>query len=138
MSFSTAEMAVVAYALVKADGSSPEINSGVGTTYLSGTGTYLITLPGSENVANVSPLQQGQGDPRTGARKDLILVTATYQAGEPGGSPCQCSTLDLDEFHQQITLLSTTEQHQSDFAVVILRPTIPTPTDNSGIQNGPT
>jgi len=130
MSFSAANMAVVAYALVHADGPCPEINSGVVTTWLgSGAGHYNIILPGSENMTDTEPLQQGQGDPKTGYRKDLILVTP-IGTGAPG-----VSTVDQDEFTKQIWL--GVEGRQCDFAVVILRPTIPTPVDNNGNQNGP-
>jgi hypothetical protein len=44
-SFSSANLAVVAYASVKANGSSPDTNSGVTTAWVS-TGVYDITLPG--------------------------------------------------------------------------------------------
>lgn len=131
MSFSTAELAVVAYALVKADGTSGEINSGVGTTYLSGPNAYNIILPGSENVAVTEQLQQGQGDPKTGNRKDLIFVTPI------GPDPGWVSTKDVSEFVKQIKIVLLSEAVRTDFAVVILRPVVPTPTDAAGNQNGP-
>jgi hypothetical protein len=128
MSFSTAELAVVAYALVKADGTSGEINSGVSTIRLS-AGIFNVILPGSENMVLTEPLQQGQGDPKTGPRKDLILVTVY------GDNPVGFSTVDIDEYTKQILFNGGTD---TDFAIVILRPTIPTPTGSSGAQNGPT
>ena len=59
MSFSTAELATVAYALVAADGSSDEINSGVTTTRID-TGRYNVILPGSEAVSPPRPSSRGR------------------------------------------------------------------------------
>jgi hypothetical protein len=131
MSFSTANLAVVAYALVKADGTSSEINSGVKTTFLgSGEGewTYGIMLPGNENT--ITTLQQGQGDPMSGSRKDLIHVSPIG-----GNPPREVGYKDIDEFIKKITIAG---DGSNDFAVVVLRPTIPTPTDSGGAENGPT
>lgn len=130
MSFSTANLSVVAYALVKADGTSPEINSGVKTSLVDiYEGSYYnLVLPGNENVAKTTTLQQGQGDPKTKFRKDLIFVTPI------GDTPQETATFDTDEFTKQINI----QGNACDFAVMILRPTIPTPTDSDGIENGPT
>ena len=132
MSFSTAGLATVAYALVKgSDGTSREINSGVKTSRIS-AGLYHVILPGSEDMTDTEPLQQGQGDPKTSYRKDLIHVSVA--GGVPGDVPSP-STFDVDEFTK---LISMRKQQDADFAIVIMRPTIPTPTDSSGAQDGPT
>jgi hypothetical protein len=44
MDFWTAKLALVAFAIVKPDGSSPDVNSGVLTRRIS-TGVYEVTLP---------------------------------------------------------------------------------------------
>ena len=132
MAFSTANLSVVAYALVRADGTSPEINSGVKTSLISnheGVYIYHVVLPGNEDVSQASVLQQGQGDPETGHRKDLIFMTPT------GSNPAPVKYSDIDEFTKEIVMLS---DGPNGFAIVILRPTIPTPTDSDGVQNGPT
>jgi hypothetical protein len=131
MPFSTANLAVVAYAIVSADGSSDEINSGVATTRLQ-PGFYHVILPGGEDMTDTEPLQQGQGDPRTKYRKDLILVTLIVTSP---GAVYPVAAKDIDEFTKQIVIGSG--EADSDFAVTILRPTIPTPTDSRGSQNGP-
>ena len=41
---------------------------------------------------------------------------------------------DIDEFTKQIYM----GENDVGFAVTIFRPTIPTPTDSDGVQNGPT
>ena len=126
--FSTANLAVVAYALVKSDGTSPEMNSGVTTTKL-GTGAYEITLPGKE--AAQENLQQGQGNPSTGFRQDLILACATR------GGPLMVSTNDMNEFVKSVFFADSRGAADSDFAFVILRSTLPVPTDSNGNQDGP-
>jgi hypothetical protein len=131
MSFSTANMAVVAYALVKADGTSPEINSGVETTRLGGPGTgyYAIILPGNPSQQEV--LQQGQGDPISGFRHDLIFACPI------NGGALTVGTGYTGEFIRTIQIENNAGGLDSDFAVMILRTTIPTPTDSSGNQDGP-
>ena len=132
MNFSTANLSVVAYALVKADGSTPEMNSGVKVDHV-GTGSYNITLPGDESVQGNLPLQQGQGNDNTGPnwRQDLILVTPTHNG------PLMVSTNDQTDFIKNVFFASASSPVNTDFAVVILRSTIPTPTDSSGNQDGP-
>lgn len=131
MNFSTANLAVVAYALVRADGTSPEINSGVGTTRLGapGSGYYGIILPGEPSQQEV--LQQGQGNPITGFRHDLIFVCPI------NGGTLKVGTGYTGEFVRTVQMENNAGGLDSDFAVVILRTTIPTPTDSSGNQDGP-
>jgi hypothetical protein len=138
--FSTANLALVAYALVKADGTSSEINSGVGTTHLVpdryGNEVYEIILPGKEGVQET--LQQGQGNSPSGSRRDLIFVCPTGSASMPVHA-APVSTIDVDEFVKQILIGPWTEEHPIlEFFVLVFRTTIPTPTDSSGSQNGPT
>ena len=132
MSFSTANLAVVAYALVKADGTSPEINSGVGTTRLGpGSGYYGIILPGNPTQQEV--LQQGQGNPITGFRQDLIFACPIN-----GGGLMVGTSEDAGGFVKHVQIQAGNGSAvDSDFAVVILRTTIPTPTDSNGGPNGP-
>lgn len=59
--------ALVAYAKVKADGSSPDLNSGI-TTENTGPGAYRITLPAS------------LAQPNLGSR-DLIMLTPWVENG---------------------------------------------------------
>ena len=71
--FSTANLALVAYASVKANGSSPDLNSGIKIVNVL-TGVYEITLPG--DPAGQAPLQEGQE-----AGQDLILATIKNTSG---------------------------------------------------------
>ena len=123
--FSTANLALVAYAYVKSDGTSPDMNSGMTTTRLGiGSGAYQVTLPGSETVQPSSTLQEGQFN-------DLILVTPNH------GQPLMVSTGDSSEFVKQINFSNNSSPQDSAFAIVILRSTIPRPTGSDGNQNGP-
>ena len=133
--FSTANLALVAYALVGVDGTSREINSGVGTTHLGpdqyGNEVYEIILPGKEGSQET--LQQGQGNTPDGSRRDLIFVCPT------GGHPFPVGYIDTSEFVKQILIGPYTEDRPlSEFFVLIFRTTIPTPKGNDGLQNGPT
>ena len=133
--FSTANLALVAYALVGIDGTSREINSGVGTTHLApdqyGNEVYEIILPGKEGSQET--LQQGQGNSLDGYRRDLIFVCPT------GGPAFPVSTVDVNEFEKQILIgFFTEERPMSEFFVLIFRTTIPAPMDSNGLQNGPT
>lgn len=130
MPFSTANLALVAYALVKSDGTSNEINSGVSTTWLD-TGVYKVTLPGKEGSQET--LQQGQGNASNGFRRDLIFACPTR------GQPLMMSASDEDEFTKQFNFGNGSggAATDTDFVMVILRPTIPTPTDLNNDQDGP-
>jgi hypothetical protein len=52
--FSTANLALAAYALVKSNGTSPDMNSGVITRKVA-TGVYEVVLPGSDDSQAVLP-----------------------------------------------------------------------------------
>ena len=130
MPFSTANLALVAYALVDANGNADEINSGGSIVHV-GTGIYNVILPGKEGAQET--LQQGQGNAPNGFRRDLIFACPA------GGSPLMVGTNDTDEFTKtfQFGDGSGGTPTDTDFALVILRPTIPTPTDLNNDQDGP-
>lgn len=138
MSFSTANLSIVGYALVKmvvdnlgavTGCSTPEMNSGL-IVSRSSKGVYDILLPGNES--NQEPLQQGQGNRATGVdwRRDLIFVC-------PINGPAMVGTSDQSEFLKTVSLTDSAGLADRDFAIIILRSTIPTPTDNNGNQDGP-
>ena len=134
--FSTANLAVVAYALVKANGDTPEMNSGLKIGHPV-AGSYTITLPGDLSVQGNLPLQQGQGNENSGLdwRRDLILVTPTR------GVPLMVATNDLTAFIKTVQFTNQGPTApvltDTDFAILILRSTIPTPTDSNGNKDGP-
>ena len=125
--FSTpADLGIVAYALVKADGTTPDLNSGVTVTHPA-TGEFQITLPG--DPGQQEPLQEGQGGPGTPASpvRDLILVTPyhtpniTYTVSEPSA------------FVKQINLFTNAgAPFDASFFLLILRSLISPPMDGQG------
>jgi hypothetical protein len=109
--FDTAGIAIVAYAEVLADGTSPNMNSGV-TTGRTSAGLYTVTLP-----ANL-----GQSDARMQA-----IVTPK---GTITGVPVSHSVDDSDPFIKQVAIykgspLATLAD--SAFNVLIIRTITPPP-----------
>ena len=117
-SFSSANMAIVAYASVKADGFSPDMNSGIKTALVS-TGVYEITLPG--DPAGQAPLQEGQE-----VYRDLILATVknvsgvTINAVDVAGSSGLIKRINT-------CFSPTTNPQNVDFDILILRTLISPP-----------
>ena len=116
--FSSANLAVVAYASVHADGSSPDTNSGIKTSLVS-PGIYEITLPGDPSQQET--LQEGQADDRT-----LIFVTVKNVSGVTINTSNVAGT-NLKK--RVFTCFSPTTNPQNvDFDILILRTLIPPPT----------
>jgi hypothetical protein len=131
MDFSTANLAIVAYGYVRADGTTPDLNSGV-TIIHDNPGDYNIILPG--DPAQQQPLQLGQGigdsavifGSSVGIVQDLILAT-------PGaGQIVTITTHDLSTYIKNIQCWGNTGyQRDSDFAFVIYRSILPRTIPNS-------
>jgi hypothetical protein len=106
--FSMANLSIVAYAHVAADGTSSEINSGLTVTKI-GTGVYNLLLPG--NAALQEPLQLGQASPP----EDLVMVTPT------NGEPMRFSVANSDTYNRQIYMSNSAGAADSAFNVIIFR-----------------
>ena len=117
-SFSSANMAIVAYASVKANGSSLDMNSGIKTAQVS-TGVYEITLPG--DPAGQAPLQEGQE-----VYRDLILATVKNVSGVTISAVDVAGSSGL--IKRIVTCFSPTTNPQNvDFDILILRTLISPP-----------
>lgn len=106
--FDSAGLAIVAYAEVLADGTSPNTNSGVGTTKTA-TGRYAVILP-SDKTQN-------------GAR-DLIFVQAL---GVASTVPVTSRVDDTSASVKTIEMCNGTTTADSAFSVLILRTIVPPP-----------
>jgi hypothetical protein len=106
--FDSAGLAIVAYAEVLADGTSPNTNSGVGTTK-TGTGRYAILLPADKTQA---------------ASRDLIFVQAL---GVPNATPVTSKVEDTTPGVKYIEMTNGSTNADSAFSVLILRTIVPPP-----------
>ena len=130
MSFSNANLAIVAYGYVRADGSTPDLNSGVKIDH-DNTGDYNIILPGDPTQQQPLQLGQGIGDSavifgNVGIVQDLILAT-------PGaGQIVTITTHDLSTYIKNIQCWGNRGfQVDADFAFVIYRSILPLPIPNT-------
>jgi hypothetical protein len=123
--FSTANLSLVAYAHVAADGTSNSINSGLVVTKI-GTGVYNLLLPGKADAQE--PLQLGQVT--APSPEDLVVVTPTF------GEPMRFSVAASDTYNRQIYFANTAGAADSAFNVLIFRSQLSIPTKN-GTQVGP-
>jgi hypothetical protein len=145
-SFSTANLALVAYALVESDGTSPDLNSGITTTKLD-SGTYEMVLPGDPGQQAV--LQEGQGGPFTevpqyggteyaGVMRDLIFVSPILRGNVystmDGGFPYLIEQRSpfVIRVYFFMSRVSPLTAHDSAFSFMVLRSTINPPQDDSG------
>ena len=116
-----ANLGLVAYALIRADGTSPELNSGIKTSHLQ-TGIYKIVLPGDPN--SQEPLQEEQS---CIPRRDIVIIT-----------PCEglplCYTVQAPSDSERFIIFvdSGGLQQDTDFSILILRSLISPPTDANG------
>jgi len=117
MNFSSANLAVVAYVNVTADGHSPDTNSGVTTTRVSNPGSYEIHLPG--DPAQQEPLQQAQV-----AGRDLLLATVK---GSSSGINITADDKPNTNGLIKTVLTTTNTPVNAAFSLVILRTLIPPP-----------
>jgi hypothetical protein len=121
--FDSAGLAIVAYAEVRADGSSPSTNSGIGTSKVpSTTGQYAITLP-SGKVQGSATLDQYP--------RDLVIVNPiglnpTTVAADPTNIP---NADGSGTFHVNVYSGGTLADGQ--FSILILRTVLPTPAGNT-------
>jgi hypothetical protein len=125
-----ANLGIVAYAQVKFDGSTPDINSGVTVTLSSSTvpdmGTYTIKLPGGDANSNPdlqAPLQEGQ---KANPCRVLVFITP-LQTDET----YYLEQMDDYTFQVQFTPSLLTP---AAFNLLILRSLISPPTDENGTQ----
>jgi len=107
--FDSAGLAIVAYAEVLADGTSPNTNSGVATTK-TGTGRYTVTLPADKAQTNA---------------RDLIFV---QPLGVANNTPVTSRVDDTTSTTVKgIEICNGTTAADSAFTVLILRTIIPPP-----------
>jgi hypothetical protein len=123
MSFDASNLALVAYAYVNVDGSSPDINSGVITSHVS-LGVYEITLPGSDSAQ--SPIQEGQS---ISPMQSLTLVTP---AVVPGGDiltyPPTVQVENVSKYVKRIHITDPSgDYNPRPFSLLIYRPVISIP-----------
>jgi hypothetical protein len=126
--FDSAGLAIVAYADVLTDGTSPTVNSGIKTAKVPATvGQYTITLP----AGTVQSPPAGETAPR-----DLVFVQPVQT---PLNNGILCSkvdpvvTLNSDgsgTFHVAIVDASTFAD--GAFDILVLRTILPTPSNPSG------
>ena len=120
-----ANLGIVAYALVRSDGTTPDLNSGV-TVAHTGPGVYRIKLPGDPNLQE--PLQEGQSSIPA---RDLILVT-------PFASPrVTFNAYDVSDYEKEVTFFDTIPSsmqapHDAGFYILILRSLLSQPMDANG------
>jgi hypothetical protein len=109
--FDTAGLAIVAYAEVLADGTSPNTNSGV-TTARVGTGQYTVTLGANQQQSSA---------------RDLIFVTPKNPAGLNLSTPRSHAVDDSAVATKVVVIYGGSpilSYMDSDFSVMILRTTI--------------
>jgi hypothetical protein len=122
-----ANLGIVAYAQVNADGNTPDLNSGVKVTY--SAPFYTIKLPGGDSLDNPdpsSPLQEGQ---KASPCRDLVFITLlqsdsiTYYLEQPND---YTFTIEFSDLHGTHTT--------ANFNILILRSLISPPTNEDGTQ----
>jgi hypothetical protein len=109
--FDTAGIAVVAYAEVLTDGTSPNTNSGV-TTARIGTGQYTVTLGANQQQSSA---------------RDLIFVTPKNPVGHNLSVPRSHAVDDSNVATKVVAIYGGSpilSYMDSDFSVLILRTTI--------------
>lgn len=106
--FDSAGLAIVAYAEVLADGTSPNTNSGVGTSK-TGTGRYVVILP---------------ADKTQNASRDLIFV---QPLGVANAAAITSRVDDSSASVKGIEICSAATNIDSAFSVLILRTIVPPP-----------
>ena len=114
--FSQAQLAVVAYAQVNGDGTSPLCNSGIATTRL-GAGTYQLGLPvGSQNQLGLGQL----------VATDLVTVTPLSASTTPT-TPLMVMVVNNGDTNNKLVLFgsSATTAVDTSFSVIIYRSLIP-------------
>ena len=126
--FDSAGLAIVAYAEVLADGTSPSVNSGIGTAKVANTtGQYAITLPSGKTQG---PAVAGQYP------RDLIFVQPLGAlTGTPASSkvdPTNVANSDGSGTFN-VGLYNGSTLADGAFAIVIFRTVLPTPS-----SGGPT
>jgi hypothetical protein len=131
MDFSSARLALVAHAFVNADGTSPDINSGV-ITSRDPTGYYVITLPGSRT--SQTSLQEGQS---ISPMQRLTLVTGSPPPDEaPLGILEHSPTIqvqDVDDYVTRVHITDSNGDYEAEaFSILIYRPVISAPLDTNG------
>jgi hypothetical protein len=121
--FDSAGLAIVAYAEVLANGTSPSLNSGIGTAKVPNTtGQYAITLPSGKVQG---PAVAGQYP------RDLVIVnpiglSATFVTADPTNIP---NSDGSGTFLVNVYTGGTLADGQ--FSVLILRTVLPTPAGNT-------
>ena len=126
--FSTpANLGIVAYGKVLADGSTPDLNSGVTIDHTPNTGLYVIHLPGDPTLQE--PLQEGQSN---SPQRDLLFVM-----------PCDSGLVYFFEttlsppsdFKRAVQFVAPPSQAiDVNFSFLLLRSLISPPVDDSGVQ----
>jgi len=117
-----ANLGIVAYALVRQDGTTPDLNSGVAVAHTA-PGVYRIKLPGDPTLQE--PLQEGQSSIPA---RDLILVT-------PFDSPrVSFHAYDVSDYEKEVSFFDTLigAPHDAGFYILILRSLLSPPTDANG------
>jgi hypothetical protein len=115
--FSQAQLAVVAYAQVNGDGTSPLCNSGIATTKL-GVGTFQLGLPvGSQNQLGLGQL----------AATDLVVVTPLSATTTPTTITLMVMVVNNTDTNNKLVLFgsSATTAVDTSFSVIIYRSLIP-------------
>jgi len=116
-----ANLGIVAYALVRADGSSPELNSGIKTVRVQ-PGVYKIVLPG--NSTSQEPLQEEQS---SFPRRDITVITPCE------GLPLAYTVQAPSNSERLIFFVDSSMQPQdTDFSILVFRSVISPPTDANG------
>lgn len=117
---------IIGYARVQRDGSTPNINSGLGISRLS-PGTYQIVYPG--DPTNQEPQQEGQKV----AHQDLIFLTGLLTPTAVG------VVVDEPNDYTRIVLFTNSSGQAADteFNVIVFRSTLPVSLDANGNQSAP-
>jgi hypothetical protein len=121
-----ANLGIVAYAMVRADGSSPELNSGI-TTVRVQPGVYKTVLPG--NSTSQESLQEEQS---SFPRRDMIVITPCE------GLPLSYTVQAPSNSERLIFFVDSSMQPQdTDFSILVFRSVISPPVDASGNYTAP-
>jgi hypothetical protein len=113
--YDTAGLAIVAYGEVLADGTSPNLNSGV-TTGKTGTGQFTVTLPANK-------LQSGT--------RDLMFVTPKVSQTPANPIPFSHSVDDSDSAVKKVTIYGGSPLAtfaDAEFSFIIFRSLVTPPT----------
>ena len=120
-----ANLGIVAYAQVNADGSTPNINSGIEVSYAAPI--YTIKLPGGDSLGNPDPkaiLQEGQ---KANPCRVLVFITLLQS---------DSITYYLEQLNDYTFAIEFSDllEHftTANFNILILRSLISPPTDENG------